>query len=562
MIGFVGRIEPRKGPLDLVRAAPAIRAGRPDASIVIIGDDPYGTDRAYTSTVKAAPGDRALPVDRRMRPGLMRHLDVLVLPGLPGAVRNRARGGDGRRHAGRRHPRRTACRRWCRTASPVGWSSPGARASSRRRCSTCSRGAMRWARPRAPPPEGSTSRTTSTGIEGADRAMKVAFDRARAGRAGHRPLRAVPARGAARADRGEIVETHDPGRVRRLPLAVDRRSAAALAGTDGGDPPRPGAAQTPRRVPALGASVQAALPRGPARHTGDRADRRRSPTTRSVRSSIPADRMVVIPEAPASVFWPRPAEEVASGTRALRASRRYLLWVGGLRTPDPRKRVAALARARRTLPLVLVGADRSLGRELPDVTLTGAVNDEELAAIYTGAHALVFPSDDEGFGLPPVEALACGTPVAACDVPALREVLDGRVALPGRRPRRAGPHRRGADAAGPGPHGGAGPMRPPPPGRCTSRRCRRRAWRGPAAPDGRPRLRPRLRRAEPERRRSTRRRGLNLAAAPPCPAAAAATRPDSRRAGGARAGARGRTRAAHSRRSADRRAAARPLSRS
>jgi glycosyltransferase involved in cell wall biosynthesis len=63
------------------------------------------------------------------------------------------------------------------------------------------------------------------------------------------------------------------------------------------------------------------------------------------------------------------------------------------------------------------------------VTLTGEVSDDDLAAIYTGAHALVFPSDDEGFGLPPVEALACGTPVAACSVPAVQEVLDGRVAL-------------------------------------------------------------------------------------------------------------------------------------
>jgi hypothetical protein len=57
------------------------------------------------------------------------------------------------------------------------------------------------------------------------------------------------------------------------------------------------------------------------------------------------------------------------------------------------------------------------------------VSDDELAAIYTGAHALVFPSDEEGFGLPPIEALACGTPVVACDVPAVREVLDGRAVL-------------------------------------------------------------------------------------------------------------------------------------
>ncbi len=91
--------------------------------------------------------------------------------------------------------------------------------------------------------------------------------------------------------------------------------------------------------------------------------------------------------------------------------------------------MAALARAGRTMPLVLVGPVSRWAQELAGVQLTGAVPDDELAAIYSGAHALVFPSDEEGFGLPPVEALACGTPVAACDVPALREVLADRITL-------------------------------------------------------------------------------------------------------------------------------------
>ena len=144
---------------------------------------------------------------------------------------------------------------------------------------------------------------------------------------------------------------------------------------------------------------------------------------------IPADRIVPIPEAPAPVFWPRSDDEVRAVHERFTLPDRYLLWVGSLRTPDPRKRVAALARTRRSLPLVLVGTAGHWARELPDVHLTGAVSDDELAAIYTGAHALVFPSDEEGFGLPPLEALACGTPVAACDVPALREILAGRVTL-------------------------------------------------------------------------------------------------------------------------------------
>jgi alpha-1,3-rhamnosyl/mannosyltransferase len=144
---------------------------------------------------------------------------------------------------------------------------------------------------------------------------------------------------------------------------------------------------------------------------------------------IAPQRIVAIPEAAAAVFWCRPAEEVRAVRLRYSLPDRYLLWVGSMRTPDPRKRVAALARTTRSLPLVLAGPATRWAHELPGVQLTGAVSDDELAAIYTGAHALVFPSDEEGFGLPPVEALACGTPVAACDVPALREVLAGVVSL-------------------------------------------------------------------------------------------------------------------------------------
>jgi len=144
---------------------------------------------------------------------------------------------------------------------------------------------------------------------------------------------------------------------------------------------------------------------------------------------IPPERITVIPEAVAPALGPRSDEEVSAVRHRFRLPDRYLVWVGAMQTPEPRKRLAALTRAQRSMPLVLVGPTAQWAHELPNVKLTGAVSDDDLAAIYTGAHALVFPSDDEGFGLPPVEALACGTPVAACDVPALREVLQGRVTL-------------------------------------------------------------------------------------------------------------------------------------
>lgn len=144
---------------------------------------------------------------------------------------------------------------------------------------------------------------------------------------------------------------------------------------------------------------------------------------------IPAERIVVIGKAVAPALYRRSDAEVADVRRRYGLPEEYLVWVGGMRSPEPRKRIKALVKAKRTMPLVLVGANGRWARELPDVTLTGEVSDADLAAIYTGAHALVYPSSDEGFGLPPVEALACGTPVAASDCPAVREVLGDRIAL-------------------------------------------------------------------------------------------------------------------------------------
>lgn len=144
---------------------------------------------------------------------------------------------------------------------------------------------------------------------------------------------------------------------------------------------------------------------------------------------LPARRVEVVPEAPAPVFVP--VGDPRGRLERLELPERFLLWVGGLDPLDPRKGVAELAAAVRAgegPPLVLAGRADAAARELASaerVLLAGRVSDEELAALYSAADALVFPSADEGFGLPPLEALACGTPVAAYAAGALPEALAG-----------------------------------------------------------------------------------------------------------------------------------------
>lgn len=115
---------------------------------------------------------------------------------------------------------------------------------------------------------------------------------------------------------------------------------------------------------------------------------------------------------------------------------RYALFVG---SPTPNKNLATAIAAFETLGssgprFVVVGSASEAVFGTANTTstdrvlFTGRLSDEEVAGLYRGAGALVFPSRYEGFGIPPLEAMTQGCPVVASDIPAVREVC-GNAAL-------------------------------------------------------------------------------------------------------------------------------------
>jgi glycosyltransferase involved in cell wall biosynthesis len=163
------------------------------------------------------------------------------------------------------------------------------------------------------------------------------------------------------------------------------------------------------------------------------------------RLGLPESQIRVIPLAVDDRFRPLSGEADATWAQSVRArlgiAGPYFLYVGGFdRRKNVERLLQAFARFKRsgTPPhaLVLVGARRAgesfFYDPLPDVEhlglrdsviLAGRVGDDDVRALQTGADAFVFPSLYEGFGLPPLEAMACGAPVIAANTSSLPEVV-------------------------------------------------------------------------------------------------------------------------------------------
>jgi glycosyltransferase involved in cell wall biosynthesis len=158
----------------------------------------------------------------------------------------------------------------------------------------------------------------------------------------------------------------------------------------------------------------------------------------------PLDRMVIIPNGVEHrLFFPQDAERVKKLRSRYRLPEEFYLFLG---YPDAsagsKKNLHLVVEAylqphddkRLLLPVVIAGGERAGYRSAPErVPLGGSgpqnflyigfCPDEDLPALYTAARALIFPSLHEGFGIPPLEAMACGTPVIASNRPAVPEAV-------------------------------------------------------------------------------------------------------------------------------------------
>jgi glycosyltransferase involved in cell wall biosynthesis len=159
---------------------------------------------------------------------------------------------------------------------------------------------------------------------------------------------------------------------------------------------------------------------------------------------LPAEKVRAVPLAPAPGFHP-----LEDSARMEAVRERYGLppsFILNVGTLEPGKNQATLVRAFHRLKqqgveqgLVIAGQKGWMYEKLfrlvdglglrDEVRFVGHLPEDDLAAVYNMADLFVFPSLYEGFGLPPLEAMACGLPVVASRAPALAEVLDGAALL-------------------------------------------------------------------------------------------------------------------------------------
>jgi len=149
-------------------------------------------------------------------------------------------------------------------------------------------------------------------------------------------------------------------------------------------------------------------------------------------------KVTAVPLAPRRAFHPADELQARAARRRLGVEDDFILFVG---TVEPRKNLITLVRAFDELlrttdlrpQLVIAGpkgwlteglfANAEWATRIDHILFTGYLPDEDLRALYSSCHVSVYPSVYEGFGLPPLEAMACGAPVITSRIPVIMETV-------------------------------------------------------------------------------------------------------------------------------------------
>jgi len=142
----------------------------------------------------------------------------------------------------------------------------------------------------------------------------------------------------------------------------------------------------------------------------------------AVRYGFDEKKLVVIAEAAGEEFYRRDKKEVSRVKSKLGIEGEYVLFVGTAARKNLKRALLAFKKLRQKNKKLVVVGDASHNIDDEKAFFVGRVSDDELAALYSGAALLLYPSLYEGFGLTILEAFSCGCPVVCSNVSSLPEV--------------------------------------------------------------------------------------------------------------------------------------------
>ena len=143
------------------------------------------------------------------------------------------------------------------------------------------------------------------------------------------------------------------------------------------------------------------------------------------------DKIRVVYEAPGKVFKPQSEKDIESVKKKFKIRGKYIFAIGTGKRKNIKGIVRGfeLSKAGKKFSLVIAGEEDFTLTEKRGITFVGMLDDKTLASLYSGAEALVYPSFNEGFGIPILQAFSCDCPVVTSNISSMLEIAGDAAVL-------------------------------------------------------------------------------------------------------------------------------------